>query len=77
MAMPKNYTDADFPVGDCCAAENTYRELWREIEDDPNSPSIFVTEDGGIGITVNHTTIVKPIHEWHAIVCAGLFKGMG
>lgn len=47
------------------AAQNTDRELWREHEGDYYSPSLFVTQGGGIGINVGGLCIVKPIREWH------------
>lgn len=47
------------------ACANTDRELWRETEGDYYSPSIHVTEGGGIGIDVGGTVIVKPLREWH------------
>jgi hypothetical protein len=58
--------------------KNTDRELWREcVErgDDPMSyysNRIFVTEDGGIGIDVGGTVIVKPLREWHELASRSL-----
>lgn len=49
------------------AALNTDRELWRETEGDYYAPSIHVTEQGGIGITVSGDTAVRSIREWHAL----------
>lgn len=46
---------------------NTDKELWREIEDDYYSPSIHVTEHGGIGINVGGCVAVKPVREWHKL----------
>lgn len=46
--------------------KNTDRELWRLDPDDYYSPSIHVTESGGIGIDVGGTVIVRPAEEWHA-----------
>ena len=45
--------------------QNNDKELWREKEDDCYSPSIFVTEDGGIGINVGGSVIVKSVRSWH------------
>lgn len=46
--------------------QNTDRELWRESADRSQcTPSIHVTQDGGIGINVGGTVIVRPIREWH------------
>ena len=50
---------------DC--AENTDRELWRKVPGDYYSPSIHVTEGGGIGINVCGFVIVKPVEWWHAM----------
>jgi hypothetical protein len=44
---------------------NTDRELWRELEGDYYSDSIFVTEAGGIGINCGGNVIVKPLKDWH------------
>jgi hypothetical protein len=49
------------------AAENTDRELFREIEGDYYSPSLHVTKDGHIGINVGGLVIVKTLIEWHAL----------
>lgn len=43
---------------------NTDREIWRETPDDAYSPSIHVTADGKIGISVGGYVIVKDVHEW-------------
>lgn len=47
------------------ACKNTDRELWRERPGDFYSPSIHVTEGGGIGINVHGTVIVAPVESWH------------
>lgn len=47
--------------------KNTDRELWREREGDYYSPSIHVTEHGGIGMEVGGYVIVMPIGRWHAL----------
>jgi len=49
------------------AYKNTDRELWRE-QGDFYSPSIFVTEGGGIGISVGGLVYVRPVREWHGLV---------
>lgn len=46
-------------------AANTDREIWRETPGDYYSPSIHVTEGGGIGINVGGTVIVRPVRDWH------------
>lgn len=43
--------------------QNNDRELWRE--GDFYSPSIHVTEHGGIGINVGGHVIVAPLRSWH------------
>jgi len=48
------------------ACVNTDHELWREIPGDYYSPSIHVTEAGGIGINVGGHVIVKSLRSWHA-----------
>ena len=45
--------------------ENTDKEIWREVEGDYYSPSIHVTESGGIGVNVGGYVIVAPVEEWH------------
>lgn len=56
------------------AYANTDRELWRDLEGnaapeagDYYAPSIHVTEQGAIGISVGGTVYVKTLREWHAI----------
>jgi len=48
-----------------CASINTDKEIWRKISGDYYSPSIHITEFGGIGINVGGHVIVAPIEEWH------------
>lgn len=49
-------------------AKNTDRELWRESDDrSQTTPSIHVTQDGGIGINVGGTVIVMPLRKWHEL----------
>lgn len=45
--------------------QNTDTELYREEPKDYYANSIFVTEDGRIGMDVGGLVIVKPIAEWH------------
>jgi len=54
------------------AARNTDRELWREREGDYYSPSIHVTQGGGIGIDVGGNVVVKPLREWHKLAASEL-----
>ena len=49
------------------ACENTDVELWRKKEDDYYSPSIHVTNQGGIGINVGGYVLVAPVEKWHHI----------
>jgi len=46
---------------------NKDRELWREVEGDAYSPSIFVTVDGGIGIDVGGMVHVMTLRRWHRL----------
>ena len=48
-------------------ATNTDKELWREVEGDFYSASLFVTKNGGIGIEVGGTVFVRPIRYWHSL----------
>ena len=48
--------------------KNTDREIWRKVVGDYYSPSIHVTEGGGIGIQVGGIVIVKSVEEWHRIM---------
>ena len=43
---------------------NTDKEIWRKIPGDCYSPSIHVTEGGGIGINVGGHVKVAPVEEW-------------
>lgn len=54
-------------TGEHQAYANTDRELWRERPDDYYSPSIHVTEHGGIGINVGGQVIVMSLQHWHAL----------
>lgn len=56
------------------AAANTDRELWRERPDDYYANSIHVTEQGGIGINVGGTVIVKRLADWHALAAIPLHE---
>ena len=50
---------------ECQTRINTDVEIWREKEGDPYSPSIHVTQSGGIGINAGGFVIVAPIRKWH------------
>jgi hypothetical protein len=54
------------------SAQNTDKELWREIEDDFYSPSIHVTADGKIGINVGGMVYVKTLRNWHELANDGV-----
>ena len=47
------------------AVINTYKEIWRKIPGDYYSPSIHITEFGGIGINVGGHVLVAPVEKWH------------
>ena len=49
------------------AAGNTDREIYRRTEGDYYSPSIFVTADDKIGVSVGGLVIVKPVEHWHGL----------
>jgi len=49
------------------AAENTDKKIWQENPDDAYSPTIHVTQHGGIGINVGGYVMVKPVREWHRV----------
>jgi hypothetical protein len=56
-------------------AENTDRELWRELHPEGDAysyyaPSIHVTAGGGIGINVGGRVHVMPLRKWHALADA-------
>ena len=57
-------------------AENTDRELWRKTPDDYYSPSIHVTEGGGIGITIGGFVIVKSVEWWHQMAKRNIGYGV-
>lgn len=49
-------------------AKNTDRELWRESDVRSQcTPSIHVTQDGRIGISVGGTVITRTVREWHEL----------
>lgn len=57
------------------AKANTDRELWREPHPEGDaysyySPSIHVTEGGGIGIDVGGTVHVMPLRAWHRLAAS-------
>lgn len=43
---------------------NTDKQIWRETPGDYYSPSIHVTEGGGIGLQVSGNVIVLPVQKW-------------
>jgi hypothetical protein len=45
--------------------QNTDKELWKEDPLDVYSPSLHVTKDGMIGISVGGTVYVKKLRSWH------------
>ena len=47
-------------------AENTDKEIYREISDDYYSPHIFVTKEGAIGMCAGGKCVVKKISDWVA-----------
>lgn len=47
--------------------ENTDKEIWRKKAGDYYSPSIHVTQGGGIGINCGGHVIVMPVEKWHAL----------
>lgn len=47
--------------------QSTDVEIWRETPDDYYSPSIHVTQSGGVGINVGGYVIVKPVRDWHGL----------
>lgn len=49
------------------ACKNTDKEIWREKPGDHYSPSIHVTADGAIGISVDGMVIVRSVKEWHRL----------
>jgi hypothetical protein len=49
------------------AYENTDKEIWREVPEDPYTPSIHVTADGKIGMSLGGTVIVRDIRYWHRL----------
>jgi hypothetical protein len=57
------------------AAQNTDKELWRESED-AYSPSMHVTTEGGIGISVGGTTHVKDVRRWHQLAEDDMERGL-
>lgn len=45
--------------------QNTDREIWRRKPGDFYSPSIYVTQSGGIGMNCHGHVIVAPLEKWH------------
>ncbi len=54
---------------------NTDREIWREKPYDYYSPSISVTDGGGISINVGGIVITKYAREWHALAQNSSYVG--
>lgn len=53
--------------------ENTDREIWRGPDEGSGSyyaDSVHITKDGGLGINVGGTVIVKPLRDWHGLAAA-------
>ncbi len=51
-------------------AKNTDREIWRGPDEgfgDFYADSMFVTEQGGIGIDCGGHVIVMPVRKWHKL----------
>ncbi len=48
-------------------AQNTDKILWREEFENRPSNNLFLTEGGGIGMSVDGMTIVMPMREWHRL----------
>lgn len=44
---------------------NTDKEIWRKTPDDHYSPSIHITINGDLGISVGGYVLVAPVEEWH------------
>lgn len=47
------------------ACQNNDKEIWRRRPGDFYSPSMHVTEGGGIGINCHGHVIVAPLERWH------------
>lgn len=60
--------DAPEPIAE---TTNNDQPLWQES---PEGPSIFLTEGGGIGITVGGMVHVKPLRRWFELANADLPK---
>ena len=58
------------------AVTNNDKELWREIEGDVYSPSIHVTDDGMIGISLGGTVHIKDVRKWHNLAEADMEEGL-
>lgn len=62
-------------MSDTGQAVNTDREIWRGPDEGCGSfyaDSIFVTEQGGIGIDCGGHVIVMPVRNWHRLGVAHL-----
>lgn len=58
------------------AAQNTDREIWREKSGDFYSPSVHVTQDGGIGIDVGGMVFVMDVRDWHNLAMKSISDGV-
>lgn len=50
---------------------NADKLVWQKDPLDPNSPSVHMTEGGGLGLTVSGRTIVLPVEVWHSMATTG------
>jgi hypothetical protein len=60
--MPPAHYERRKSMGE--SGENNYREIWRK-NCKIGSPSIQVTDNGDIGITIGGDLIIAPIEKWH------------
>ncbi len=54
------------------AAKNTDVIVWREDWRDSDSPTLFLTEGGGIGMRVSGLVVVRPIRVWVRLGSIGI-----
>lgn len=55
------------------ACQNTNIEIWREVEDNFYSPSIFTTKQSNIGINVGGNVVVLSVRDWHRLAAESYF----
>jgi len=65
--LARNEADRQPPTTADIPCKNTDREIWRKVPGDFYSPSIHVTESGGIGMDVGGMVVVMPIEGWHQV----------